>query len=592
MNLDMKKFKKVSSDKKSTLLRHDDGHELKIAHSGVSPKMMKQLHALPMAEGGMVDPYEKHSEEKEKPSSAQQVQDSFNQSTGFGSLTPKPKEKKPAKQYAEGGEVEQSQDQQPDNKSPVHITINAGQPQQPNTAQLGSPEQPYVAQDQDRSGQISEGQQGGLLQQLRGGAGSPLSTIQPQPEQQQQPQQPMQSPEELMKMKAEADQLNALQGNALNSSQGKDLAQAYQNHINTQSTLQDSYNVKKAALDQEHANLINDIKAAHIDPDQYWDTHSKGKAILGLLLGGVGAGLTRGPNVAAELLQHQQDAFVDAQKANLGKSNSLLAAIQHQYKNNQDSTDFLRIMSNEMMLEKANKFMAPINNQQAQINLANMKMQLANNTEQLKQGIATRSAQRELEGVSQNPQQPPSSREAHIAHAVGVIAQSDPKRAETIVDGLASTSGVPAEMLGHLSKDTRASTVLGPDNRYWNAGSKENAKEYNEQVTAFRPLMSDLNELSTLNTLESRVSPEQRARAQVLKNHIVVELNDMAKAHRITEADIEFQKGQLSDPTALSTILSGNAGTQQLMRSVSRKMQSVSQQYLPNYKPINFKPSR
>lgn len=54
MKLDLKKFKKVKSDKKSTTMRHEDGHELRIAHQSLSPKMREQMAALPMAEGGEV----------------------------------------------------------------------------------------------------------------------------------------------------------------------------------------------------------------------------------------------------------------------------------------------------------------------------------------------------------------------------------------------------------------------------------------------------------------------------------------------------------------------------------------------------------
>jgi len=51
----LKNFKKASSDKESTTLKHTDGHELKIAHKGLSKKMREQLEALPhYDEGGDV----------------------------------------------------------------------------------------------------------------------------------------------------------------------------------------------------------------------------------------------------------------------------------------------------------------------------------------------------------------------------------------------------------------------------------------------------------------------------------------------------------------------------------------------------------
>lgn len=53
--LDLSRFKKVSSDKKTTTLRHAKGHEIHIAHSGLTPKMKEQLDCLPhYDEGGKV----------------------------------------------------------------------------------------------------------------------------------------------------------------------------------------------------------------------------------------------------------------------------------------------------------------------------------------------------------------------------------------------------------------------------------------------------------------------------------------------------------------------------------------------------------
>lgn len=58
---DLSRFKKVSSDKNSTTMRHANGHEVKIVHSALSAAMRSQIDALPtheapvkMARGGAV----------------------------------------------------------------------------------------------------------------------------------------------------------------------------------------------------------------------------------------------------------------------------------------------------------------------------------------------------------------------------------------------------------------------------------------------------------------------------------------------------------------------------------------------------------
>lgn len=51
--LDLSKFKKISSDGKTTTLRHRNGHEIKIAHVGLNDKMREHINSMPayLAEG-------------------------------------------------------------------------------------------------------------------------------------------------------------------------------------------------------------------------------------------------------------------------------------------------------------------------------------------------------------------------------------------------------------------------------------------------------------------------------------------------------------------------------------------------------------
>lgn len=54
--IDLSRFKKISSDAKTSTLRHSKGHEIKIAHAALSPKMFEQLKGMPvhLAEGDEV----------------------------------------------------------------------------------------------------------------------------------------------------------------------------------------------------------------------------------------------------------------------------------------------------------------------------------------------------------------------------------------------------------------------------------------------------------------------------------------------------------------------------------------------------------
>lgn len=61
--MDLSRFKKVSSDQQSSVLKHQDGHEIKIAHSGLTENLRKKLDELPIyAADGMLTP-EKSAED-------------------------------------------------------------------------------------------------------------------------------------------------------------------------------------------------------------------------------------------------------------------------------------------------------------------------------------------------------------------------------------------------------------------------------------------------------------------------------------------------------------------------------------------------
>jgi hypothetical protein len=75
----------------------------------------------------------------------------------------------------------------------------------------------------------------------------------------------------------------------------------------------------------EGDKLKGQIANATINPDNYWQSKSTGQRIgvgIGMLLGGIGSGLTGQPNQDAKFVQDAINRDVDAQKANLGKIES------------------------------------------------------------------------------------------------------------------------------------------------------------------------------------------------------------------------------------------------------------------------------
>lgn len=99
-NLNFKNFRKVSTDEKATTLIHPDGHQIKIAHSKLSPQLKEGLDKLPLhaAMGGKV------------------------------------------KGYAEAGEVTKDDSSTDSSDTTKGVTINIGQPPQAPTAAVATPQ--------------------------------------------------------------------------------------------------------------------------------------------------------------------------------------------------------------------------------------------------------------------------------------------------------------------------------------------------------------------------------------------------------------------------------------------------------------------
>jgi hypothetical protein len=73
---------------------------------------------------------------------------------------------------------------------------------------------------------------------------------------------------------------------------------------------------------------------------------------IGLILGGMGGGLTHQQNPALQFLNQQIDRDIDSQKQELGKKENLLNANLRQFGNLRDATDMTRVMQNDIVSMK------------------------------------------------------------------------------------------------------------------------------------------------------------------------------------------------------------------------------------------------
>lgn len=334
--LNYKNFKKVHEDANSATLQHPEGHTIKIAKGPLSDHIKKQLGALPFADGGEVDAPVTKDENGQWRRAETPATHRVNSLSG-ATEDYKP-ERKPSSDsgvvstpkasnnnrevsdtartvlgYAEGGEIDH----------PMSMP-ESEQPQQDITSQLAN----MSIQPQEQQG--------------------------PQNPQVAQPQ-PQQADQDLQKaiatnypQEAMGQAQAGVAGQAAAEGQlGKQETAVAKENTQKMQDLNMMHQQKQKDLMGEIDNVIADVKNQKIDPNHFWnDKSSLGKVstAIGLILGGMGGGLTGGPNPALQFLNSQIDRDIEGQRMDMGKKMNMLTGLQHQFGNNIDATNMAKAM--------------------------------------------------------------------------------------------------------------------------------------------------------------------------------------------------------------------------------------------------------
>lgn len=149
--------------------------------------------------------------------------------------------------------------------------------------------------------------------------------------------------------------------------QGAAEALALHDSVQKQQAAQHDYQSNYNRLEEERQNFQQDLKDQHIDPNHYMNslgTVGKVRTAIGLILGGMGAGVTHQENTALKFLQSQIDRDIHAQAAEMGKKENLLKANMQQFGNLHDAMSMTRMMQNDIvsmqLKEAAAKSMDPL----------------------------------------------------------------------------------------------------------------------------------------------------------------------------------------------------------------------------------------
>lgn len=141
--------------------------------------------------------------------------------------------------------------------------------------------------------------------------------------------------------------------------------------------------LQQAADRQKGADqLFSDYASSKIDPNHYWSSLSTGGKItsaIGLIIGGIGAGLTHGPNLALGVIDKAIDRDMDAQKMEIARKDNALKFYMAQTGNMQQAMALTKADARDVaaaqMAAASLKYASPAIAAQTQQTVAAMRKQ-------------------------------------------------------------------------------------------------------------------------------------------------------------------------------------------------------------------------
>lgn len=335
-------------------------------------------------------------------------------------------------------------------------------------------------------------------------------------------------------------------------------------------------------LDAERKAHIADIQNGYIDPDKYWQNHSKIASGIGMILSGFNpAGQ---PNAAIDLLKYQMNQNIEAQKQNLNSKQNLLTANLRQFGNLRDALDMTRLMQNDLMQNQLAKAAATAQNPLAKAAALNAAGALQMESAPLFQQFAMRRA---MMGIASNPSGDVNKDVASATHMVGYMramgmAEQAKEMESRIVPGVGVSpnqpvpQGVRDQLTAHqqlddaakdLYKWTTTHTTLVPGTAEYNVGAQkaQNLQQlyrHGSLHTVYRegeqPLLDKvvngnpagfLKYFSSIPKLKEVMAQNDR-QYNVLKKNYGLPMQQSPQQNQSSQAAMNWAKSNPNDPRA------------------------------------------
>lgn len=328
-------------------------------------------------------------------------------------------------------------------------------------------------------------------------------------------------------------------------------------------------------MEQERQKFQQAVLDTKIDPQRYMKDmglFDKIRTGIGMIIAGVGG--PTGAEAVYNHLQNKVDADIKAQYAEKeSKMNLLHASIKAMGDRDQGEV-LARSIINDHAMRLIDQAAAQSRSAQAMPTAQMLKGKIMQATAQMVSQSSQLDAMKKV----------PSGQQSDAA--MQYMLYNDPKQAATLFQRQAtSPDGAPEAMIPAADEKMRENMVKAPNGRYYLVAPKS-AEEYKSFKMDVEPLEQSIKELSSLNTMGTRLSMRDRAAAQAALLRATDGLMALSKNHRISEVALGFERGQLSDPTAISTLLTGNAKNEEVLKSLARIKAAKLRTAIPQYKGL------
>lgn len=494
--MNLKNFTKIKDTKDHVIIKHSEGHEIKVSKAHLSDHHRQMLEALPLNDKGKKT---LSSESKKAPKFAKGgfikaengapmvgVRGRVEGASGSG-----------FPMYADGGESDDGKESPEQAPASPNASLDQAQ------ADLAKMQEP--APDSDTSEQpLDKAQQDLNSLQPPADASAPKPEV-PMPE----------------NMEKEQQDLAVKSADDIAKGQ-RQIAATEQEKQTALSDLKNTFDTQVAEEDNKVKAAQKEFDDAKVNPDRYYANLSTGQKIsnaVGLILGGLGAGATNGKNMGAEFIQKQIDADITQQQEELGKKKTLLSAAIEHTGSVEKGMQFARALALDTAASKIAQAAAKSNSAQAQNNGAAAVVALKQQSDAIKQKMAAD----QVKNAVLFPEPGQVGTEAGYRNNLHQTQAIDPKlgkeKEEKYIPGVGVASiKIPDKERTEIRK-------LG---------------EYKDLVTKAQDFT---NRMGTVGA----ISPESRAEAESLKNMLTARMNDTTGLTRLTHNEVELYKGIVGD---------------------------------------------